>query len=154
MMRFVKSLQPRGVFPCFPRVSLEDAYAVTAGREALTAGADEKLANEWAGGGPKSVLALIIVWDQFSRVLNRGDGKSFSNDDRAGKLAMDIVKAGGAAELTQHELLFLKMPLLHTETLEVQEWNASQPGGDSDHVQGHLGVIRRFGREQCNYYAT
>ena len=39
------------------------------------------------------------------------------------------------------------MPLLHSEDLEVHEWNAKQgDNAKSIHVQGHLNVIRRFGR--------
>merc|ERR1712086_254032 len=90
------------------------------------------LADEWAAGGPRSVLALIIVWDQFSRVLWRGDGRSFSNDNRAGQLAMKTVKSGAAEEMSKEELIFVKMPLLHSEDLEVHEWNSQQPGGESD----------------------
>ena len=105
------------------------------------------LADEWAAGGPRSVLALIIVWDQFSRVLWRGDGRSFSNDNRAGDLSMLTVQSGAADELTNGEKTFLKMPLLHTEKLQVQKWNAAQPGAAKDsHIQGHLEVIERFGR--------
>ena len=57
------------------------------------------------------------------------------------------------------------MPLLHTEKLEIQRWNAAQPvlacvelkgsrslqlashaQGANEHVQGHLKVLERFGR--------
>ena len=92
------------------------------------------------------MLALIIVWDQFSRTLCRGGGRAFANDDRAGRLAMETINSGASAELSESEIVFLQMPLLHSESLEVHEWNAMQPGGDSEHVQGHLKVIRRFGR--------
>ena len=54
---------------------------------ALSDKSNTELADKWAAAGIRSVLALIIVWDQFSRSLWRGDGKSFANDDRAGKLA-------------------------------------------------------------------
>ncbi len=67
--------------------------------EALSNKDDHALANSWAAGGIRSVLALLIVWDQFSRVLCRGDGRAFTNDDRAGQLAMDTIKSGAAAEL-------------------------------------------------------
>ena len=114
--------------------------------EALSDPMSTKLADRWAAGGIRSVLALIIVWDQFSRSLWRGDGKAFSNDSRSGDLAMETLKSGAAKILSAGELIFLKMPLLHSESLEVQEWNASQPGGNSDHIQGHLKVIKTYGR--------
>merc|ERR1712039_1003630 len=112
--------------------------------EALSDTSSTQLADEWALGGVRSVLALIIVWDQFSRALNRGSGRAFCNDDRAGKLAMVTIKSGVGSQLSQSEFNFLKMPLLHAEDLEVHQWNATQPGGDSSHVQGHLKVIERF----------
>ena len=114
--------------------------------EALSTKSNTELADEWAAAGIRSVLALIIVWDQFSRALWRGDGKSFANDNRAGKLAMETTKSGAVSDLAKSEGVFVGMPLLHSEDLEVHEWNSAQPGGDSDHVQGHLKVIQRFGR--------
>ena len=78
---------------------------------ALSDPADDTLAKAWAAGGARSVLALIIVWDQFSRVLWRGDGRAFANDNRAGDLAMKTIQSGLAvAELSEQELKFLKMP--------------------------------------------
>mmetsp|Transcript_42035 Transcript_42035/g.47775 ORF Transcript_42035/g.47775 Transcript_42035/m.47775 type:complete len:196 (+) Transcript_42035:361-948(+) len=114
--------------------------------QAISDKSNTKLAEQWAAGGIRSVLALIIVWDQFSRSLWRGDGKAFSNDNRSGDLSMNTIKSGANADLGPGERIFLKMPLLHSESLEVQEWNASQPGGDASYVQGHLKVIQRFGR--------
>lgn len=117
--------------------------------EALSDIMNIKLAERWAAGGIRSVLALIIVWDQFSRSLWRGDAKAFSNDNRAGKLAMETLKSGAAAGLSSAEMQFLQMPLLHAESLEVHEWNASQPRTDKkmvEHIQGHLEVIKKYGR--------
>lgn len=107
---------------------------------------NDTLAKKWQAGGIHSILALILVWDQFSRVLWRGDGRAFINDDRAGDLAMKTILSGMATDLDQQELTFLKMPLLHSESIDIQEWNSKQPGGESDHIQGHLGVIQKFGR--------
>jgi uncharacterized protein (DUF924 family) len=116
---------------------------------ALSPPSNDTLAKEWQAGGIRSILALLIVWDQFSRVLWRGDGRAFINDDRAGELAMKTILSGMANNITDldtQELTFLKMPLLHSESIDIQEWNSKQPGGDSDHIQGHLGVIQKFGR--------
>jgi uncharacterized protein (DUF924 family) len=114
---------------------------------ALSDPAEDTFARAWAAGDACLVLALIIVWDQFSKVLWRGDGRAFTNDNCGGDLAMKAIQSGLAgAKLSQQEFLFIKMPLLHSKNLEVHEWNAMQPGGDSDHVQGHLEVIQWFGR--------
>ena len=115
--------------------------------EALSNTNDTAMADQWASGGIRSILALVIVWDQFSRSLWRGDGRSFRNDGRAGKLSMETLKSGADAELTEGQF-FLKMPLLHSEDLEVHKWNAgtSDPDATDTHIQGHLKVIERFGR--------
>lgn len=115
--------------------------------EALSDLDNTALADKWATGGPHSALALVIVWDQFSRVLWRGDGRSFSNDIRAGEMAMQTIQSEAAEQLTDAENKFLRMPLLHSEILELQQWNAAQPGAAEDsHIQGHLRVMERFGR--------
>ena len=113
--------------------------------EALSAVNDTALAEKWAAGGVRSVLALLIVWGQFSRVLWRGDGRSFVNDLRVGALAMDTIKSG-AVGLSKDETHFLRMPLMHSEDMEVHRWNAEQPGGDNERNQGHLAVIVKYGR--------
>ena len=115
--------------------------------EALSDPNDTALADQWSRDGIRSILALIIVWDQFSRALWRGDGRSFCNDGRAGKLSMETVKSGADKDLTEGQY-FLKMPLLHSEDLEVHRWNAAQadPMKNDAHIQGHLKVIERFGR--------
>lgn len=110
---------------------------------------DDTLAKKLQAGGIRSILALIIVWDQFSRVPWRGDGRAFINDDRAGDLAMKTILSGmttNTNDIYTQEMTFLKMPLLHSESIDIQEWNSKQPGGDSEHIQGHLGVIQKFGR--------
>ena len=38
---------------------------------------------------------------------------------------MNTIKPGAASELNDAEVLFLKMPLLHSESLEVHEWNVA-----------------------------
>ena len=113
--------------------------------EALSDKSNTDLAERWAAGGIRSVMALIIVWDQFSRSLWRGDGKAFTNDNRAGELAMETIKSGAADILSEEEMIFLKMPLMHSETLAVHEWKATQPG-QTEHDRGHYEVIKRFGR--------
>jgi len=122
---------------------------------AALAAEESPLARQWAAGGMHSILALIIVWDQFSRQLWRGDGRSFACDGRAGALAMATVRACGndlaAAGLGEYEAVFLKMPLQHSEDLAVQRLNAqlclaADASEAREHVAGHLAVIERFGR--------
>ena len=50
---------------------------------------------------------------------------------------MNTIKPGAASELNDAGVLFLKMPLLHSESLEVHEWNvaASQVGNRAMCIQ-------------------
>eukprot|EP00656_Telonema_subtile_P021292 TRINITY_DN2231_c0_g1_i1.p1 TRINITY_DN2231_c0_g1~~TRINITY_DN2231_c0_g1_i1.p1 ORF type:complete len:291 (-),score=77.43 TRINITY_DN2231_c0_g1_i1:308-1180(-) len=110
-------------------------------------GDGSELADEWAAGEVRSISALILVWDQFSRVLWRGDGRSFSQDHKSGALSMKTIKATPDldAVMSKGEQTFLKMPLMHSEDKEVQEYSLSL-SPESDHAVGHHACIVRFGR--------
>ena len=105
------------------------------------------IAAEWSAGGPRSVLALLIVWDQFSRALWRGDPRSFANDSKAGKLSMATIQSGvhkSDDSLDEYQQHFFTMPLMHSEDLAVQQFNNDTfPSDDS---KGHFAVCERFGR--------
>jgi uncharacterized protein (DUF924 family) len=95
-------------------------------------------------------LAEIIVLDQFSRQLFRGQARAFAQDGMALVLAQEAVAGGFDAALATDEKAFLYMPLMHSESLVVHE--AAAPlfaalGGDYlKAAEGHLDVLRRFGR--------
>ena len=73
------------------------------------------LADEWAAGGPRSVLARLIVWDQCSRALRRGDPRSFQNDGQSGKLSMATVQGNHKADgMDEYWCHVLTMPLMHS----------------------------------------
>ena len=108
---------------------------------------ESAMATEWSAGSPRSVLALLIVWDQFSRALWRGDPRSFQNDSKAGKLSMATIQSGvhkSDDSLDDYQCHFFTMPLMHSEDLAVQHFNNNTfPSDDS---KGHLTVCERFGR--------
>ena len=108
---------------------------------------ESAIAAEWSAGGPRSVLALLIVWDQFSRALWRGDPRSFHNDSKSGKLSMATVQSGvhkSDESLDEYQQHFFTMPLMHSEDLAVQQFNNDTfPSDDS---KGHFAVCERFGR--------
>lgn len=114
--------------------------------EALSA-ESSALAAEWATVRPRSVLALLIVWDQFSRALWRGDPRSFQNDGQSGKLSMATCLAGDhkpTEGLDDYSCHFFTMPLMHSEDVEVQRFNNETfPSKDA---KGHMEVCERFGR--------
>ena len=108
---------------------------------------ESAMATEWSAGSPRSVLALLIVWDQFSRALWRGDPRSFANDSKAGKLSMATIQSGvhkSDDSLDEYQQHFFTMPLMHSEDLAVQQFNNDTfPSDDS---KGHFAVCERFGR--------
>ena len=61
-------------------------------------------------------LAEIVVLDQFSRQIYRGDKKAFAYDGQALLLAQQAVSLGFDLELEQAERQFLYMPFMHSES--------------------------------------
>jgi uncharacterized protein (DUF924 family) len=100
---------------------------------------------------PRSALAAIIVLDQFSRNMFRGNRSAFASDAKALAIAQAAIAKDFAAELSKDERLFLYLPLEHCESLEVQarcvELMSSL--GDPEltrYAQAHRDIIERFGR--------
>ena len=68
----------------------------------------------------KGAHALIIVLDQFSRVINRDSADAFSQDSKALKIALEGISKGYDRSLTFIERVFYYMPLEHSENLDNQ----------------------------------
>jgi uncharacterized protein (DUF924 family) len=60
-------------------------------------------------------LALVLVLDQLTRNVYRGDPKTYSGDPIAQRLALEAFDRGLDRELAYVERVFLSMPLLHSE---------------------------------------
>ncbi|MHA7899141.1 MAG: DUF924 family protein [Henriciella sp.] len=121
----------------------------------------EGLANDWAQAGPRQRLAAIIVLDQFSRNIYRGEVESFAFDELALDLALKGLSEGVQFGLTEIEQSFMFMPLEHSERLEHQDrcvdafqslFDTARPAfkpicqKSLDYAHQHRDVIRRFGR--------
>jgi len=72
---------------------------------------------------PRSCLALIVLIDQFSRNVFRGTPQMFAGDERALRLSISALERGFDAELCFEEQLFLGLPILHAEDLDLQRRN-------------------------------
>jgi uncharacterized protein (DUF924 family) len=73
--------------------------------------------DEW-DREPRSRLALILVLDQFSRTIYRGQSRSYAQDEKACKLAIAGITNGDYETLaTPWEQTFFFLPLGHTENL-------------------------------------
>lgn len=105
-------------------------------------------------------LAYVLVLDQFSRNMFRGEGRSFAGDSKALQAARAGIECGHDRELTWQQRLFLYMPFMHSEELSDQDRliellsNVRENGaraqdairGTLDYAQRHRDIIARFGR--------
>ena len=66
---------------------------------------------------PLGALALIILFDQFSRNMFRDDKKAFKQDHRARLIVNDAVYAGYLDEMDQAQKFFMILPLIHSEEI-------------------------------------
>lgn len=99
----------------------------------------------------KGRLAEILVLDQFSRQLYRGEGRAFAQDPMALTLAQEGVAAGIDAELDGDEKMFFYLPYMHSESAMVHEeavrlYTAMGNEGLLEYEQKHFDLIKRFGR--------
>ncbi len=116
--------------------------------------------NDWEGG-PQRRLALVILLDQFTRNVYRGQAQAFSGDSRAQHLAQDALDRGWDDLLPLAAKVFLYMPLMHAEDPALQDicvrrfetlLAAAPPErrkdlqGNLDFAREHQGIIARFGR--------
>ena len=111
--------------------------------------------------GAEDRLALVLLLDQFTRNVFRGQAAAFSGDARACVLARDALAKEWDKRLPLAGQVFMAMPLMHAESLEVQEQavayftalhdRAIKQYGDSvlgnlKSAREHRDVIARFGR--------
>lgn len=100
---------------------------------------------------PHGRLAEIIVLDQFSRQLYRGEARAFASDALALGLAQEAVAGDHHLQLSQVERQFLLMPYMHSESLVVHEqavrlFMELDDAGILDFEMKHVEVLKRFGR--------
>lgn len=104
---------------------------------------------------PPGALAAVILLDQFSRNLFRGQARAFAGDAKAYAIAGAAVRAGLDRGLLPVQRQFLYLPFEHSETLVDQaramELYASLPPGELrehclDYGRRHQVIIERFGR--------
>lgn len=106
-------------------------------------------------------LALVVLLDQFSRNIWRGQPQSFAGDAQALALALQAQRNGHWEAVVPLARLFLAMPVEHAEDPALQERSvalftqlaaqatpATQPvlSGALDYAHRHQDVIARFGR--------
>lgn len=117
---------------------------------ALHAALSQSVPQSWREH-PRSLLAAIIVLDQFSRNLFRDDGRAFAHDNAALALAKSAIAQGKDAALNDREKPFLYMPLMHSEELAdvdqcTQLMEAAGAPDNADFSRRHAETLKKFGR--------
>lgn len=95
---------------------------------------------------PQSLLALIIVLDQFPRNMFRGSARAFAADAQAVDLTREGIEKGFDRTLESAQLEFFRMPLMHSERLGDHELLIALGRGGDRYAREHCGTIARFGR--------
>lgn len=103
--------------------------------------------KEWA----KSLLALIIVLDQFPRNMFRNTAKAYSGDEKALFLVHEAIYLGMDKKLEAAHRKVFYMPLMHSESLNDQELSVTLYGqlNDKDtlkYAEIHREIITRYNR--------
>lgn len=120
--------------------------------------------GDWAQTAPTPVLgqlAHVILLDQFTRNVFRGQGRAFSGDARAQQLVLQAIAAQADLQLPWVGRVFMYMPLMHAESVALQtecvarftQLVESAPPHLTERLQGnldfarqHADIIARFGR--------
>ncbi|MFQ6548259.1 DUF924 family protein [Aestuariibius sp. 2305UL40-4] len=103
---------------------------------------------------PSGTLAYLVLTDQFSRNIYRGDKRSFAMDRPAVAAAKAAIDKRWDLTINEPARQFFYLPLMHAENLCDQDravrliLTRMPETGNSNllHAKAHREVIRRFGR--------
>jgi uncharacterized protein (DUF924 family) len=104
--------------------------------------------DHWADA-PRGRLALIIVLDQFSRNIYCGSPLSYSQDEKALRLALEGIDLGMDGELTPVERNFFWLPLGHSEDLALHERSVRHAKEEAANAPPHMRTMAEFGVSQA-----
>lgn len=107
-------------------------------------------AEGWRGDA-ETLLAAVIVLDQFSRNLFRGQAEAFTADALAMELTRLAITKEWDRNLPPEQLAFLYMPLMHAEDDDAQAesvacFTALGDENNLKYARAHADVIARFSR--------
>ena len=111
--------------------------------------------DEWQDS-PLGCLALVILFDQFSRNMFRDDKRAFEQDHKTRLIVNDAVYAGFLDTMDESQKFFMILPLIHSEEITDHEMayylvdrylkNYSGIADIKKFWQDHTKAIRRFHR--------
>lgn len=115
-------------------------------RDAVLAGG----AAEWRET-PETLMAAVILLDQFSRNIHRDTARAFEADPLARALTLEAIDKGWDTGMSGDWQTFLYMPLMHAEDRELQTLSLekfAQLGREQqiEYARQHAEVIAQFGR--------
>jgi len=128
------------------------------GKAVEQAASDKLAAWEISNDG---ILALIILLDQFTRNVYRGNGKAFAFDAKALRLSQKLIESGEDRKLPWPQRAFAYMPMQHAEDRDVQAKGVDAFAGLVDDVpddlkkivtgflssaREHKAIVDKFGR--------
>lgn len=99
----------------------------------------------------ESILAAIILFDQFSRNMFRGTKESFGSDGLALELAFKAINHNYDKHLNDSQKSFLYMPFMHSENLihqrkSVALFSKLNNTSSLEYAKEHKKIILQFGR--------
>jgi uncharacterized protein (DUF924 family) len=110
---------------------------------------------------PESLVAYVILLDQFSRNIYRGTPEAFAQDERALAATLRGIERGFDTRMPPLHRYFFYMPMMHAEDRTVQRQSVEKfdalaretgtgfdgmLGGAADYARRHRDIVERFGR--------
>ena len=93
--------------------------------------------DDWQDN-PMSCLALVILFDQFSRNMFRDNKKAFDKDHKTRLIVNDAVYSGYLEAMNVNQRFFMLLPLIHSEEI-------------SDHEMAYY-LLSKYLREHEGYH--
>ena len=104
--------------------------------------------SQWRDTADGSV-ALIVILDQLPLNMFRSDPKGFQTENMAVEVALNAINNGFDEELNDERLLFLFMPLMHSENIDhqnLQVYLFDKYNFNLEFSKHHRDLVKKFGR--------
>jgi len=104
--------------------------------------------SQWRETADGSV-ALIVILDQLPLNMFRSDPKGFQTESMAVEVALNAINNGFDEELNDEKLLFLFMPLMHSENIDhqnLQVYLFDKYNFNLEFSKHHRDLVKKFGR--------
>jgi len=100
---------------------------------------------------PRSLLALILLLDQFPLNIFRGQARGYQDGEIALRYSKYAIEHDYLGSYNLSEILFVILPLMHSENLDDQDLCVAslQQYGSPEHVKyalHHRDIVQQFGR--------